>query len=149
MRVVAGGQTLRIWTGAFTATFEHASSASNRKITARAKAVLKSPQSRPKRVGARPANLAQRLECGAFTAAFARTRGEGVPRKSWPGRTIQPHPGPLHKEKEKRLPRPGKLATPDSYRYKGSMREFFRGNLSPREKAGVGGNDAWLIKRVR
>jgi hypothetical protein len=42
--------------------------ASDRKIIARPKAVLKPPQSRRWRVGARPANLAKRMgECGAFT----------------------------------------------------------------------------------
>jgi hypothetical protein len=41
-------------------------------------------------------------------------------------------PTPQNAEREKRLPRFGKLATPDSSRFRGSMREFFRGNLLPR-----------------
>jgi len=40
-------------------------------------------------------------------------------------------PTPQNAEREKRLPRFGKLATPDSSRFRGSMREFFRGNLLP------------------
>jgi len=48
------------------------------------------------------------------------------------------HPGPLPREREKLFPRLGDWVTVSGRRFRGSMRELFRGNLipafSPKEK---------------
>jgi hypothetical protein len=51
-------------------------------------------------------------------------------------------------ERENSFPRLGKMLVLDTPRFRGSMRERFRGSLSPRERAGVRGNGAWLLKRL-
>jgi hypothetical protein len=64
----------------------HAGPANHRKIIVRTKAALKPSQSRRYRVGEGQRASRQRLDCGAFTAALARTRGPRTIGKSSPVR---------------------------------------------------------------
>jgi hypothetical protein len=56
------------------------------------------------------------------------------------------------REKEKRLPRLGKMMAIDLRVFRGSMREFLRGNLSPKERTEVEKNTSpsrnyWIAKK--